>query len=133
MILPRNIYNGAPPERRSRVSNNPTLLYSWWCTIFSLVIIGFRLAGRYIRNERLFREDKVMAWSIIPLLARMGFVHVVLIYGTNNVDTDGLTDQVKIQHRETGAKVVLAARIFYAMLCVYFTTRALQNGPTNWS
>ena len=61
MILPRSIYNESPPERRTRATNNPTLLYSWWCTIFSLVIICFLLSGRYIRNERLFREDKIMA------------------------------------------------------------------------
>lgn len=116
MILPRSIYNGSPPERRTRISNNPTLLFSWWCTIFSVVIIGFRIGGRYVRNERLFREDKIMAVSLIPLLARMAFVHVVLIYGTNNVDLDGLTDPVKIHNREIGAKCVLAARIFYAAL-----------------
>ncbi|KAF2465584.1 uncharacterized protein BDR25DRAFT_270242 [Lindgomyces ingoldianus] len=115
MIIPRTIYQESPPERRSRISNNPTLLFSWWCTIFSLVIIGFRLSGRYIRNERLFREDKIMAWSIIPLMARMGFVHVVLIYGTNNVDVDGLDDPLLLHHREIGSKMVLCARIFYAL------------------
>ncbi|KAF2020830.1 hypothetical protein BU24DRAFT_9145 [Aaosphaeria arxii CBS 175.79] len=115
MILPRTLYSDVPPERRTRVSNNPTLLYSWWCTIFSLVIIGFRISGRYIRNERLFREDKIMAFALLPLLARMGCIHVVLIYGTNNVDADGLTDPVKIHRREIGAKLVLAARIFYAL------------------
>jgi hypothetical protein len=118
MILLRDIYNGTPPERRSRSANNPTLLYSWWCTIFSIVIIGFRLSGRYIRNERLFREDKIMAWSILPLVARMGCIHVVLIYGTNNVDISDLTDPVRIHRREIGSKCVLAARIFYAMLYV---------------
>jgi hypothetical protein len=116
MILPRSFYNASPPERRTRVTNNPTLLYSWWCTIFSIVIIGIRVAGRYIRNERLFREDKIMAWSIIPLAARMGCIHVVLIYGTNNVDVSSLTDPLKIRHREIGSQCVLAARIFYAML-----------------
>ncbi|OAG12411.1 uncharacterized protein CC84DRAFT_1211974 [Paraphaeosphaeria sporulosa] len=115
MILPRSLYNDAPPERRTRIANNPTLLYSWWCTIFSLVIIGTRLAGRYIRNDRLFREDKIMAGSIVPLLARMALIHVVLIWGTNNVDTSKLTDPLKIHHREIGAKLVIAARIFYTM------------------
>ncbi|KAF1940283.1 hypothetical protein EJ02DRAFT_231329 [Clathrospora elynae] len=115
MILPRDLYNPSPPERRTRGANNPTLLYSWWCTIFSVFIIGVRLCGRYIRNERLFREDKIMAWSIIPLLTRMGFVHVVLIYGTNNVDVTNLTDPVKIHHREIGSQMVLASRIFYAL------------------
>jgi hypothetical protein len=82
----------------------------------ALIIIALRLGGRYIRNERLFREDKIMASSIIPLIARMGCIHVVLVYGTNNVDIDGLTDPLKIHHREIGSKVVLAARIFYALL-----------------
>ena len=54
-----------------------------------------------------------MFWSIVPLLIRMGLVHVVLIYGTNNTTTDGLSHS-QILHRETGAKMVLAARIFYA-------------------
>jgi len=116
MILQRSLYEASPPERRTRISNNPTLLYSWWCTIMSLVIIGLRLSGRYIRNERLFREDKIMASSIIPLLARMGCIHIVLTYGTNNTNIDGLTDPVKIRNREIGSKVVLAARIFYALL-----------------
>ncbi|EUC40324.1 hypothetical protein COCMIDRAFT_9776 [Bipolaris oryzae ATCC 44560] len=115
MIIPRSLYSPSAPEPRTRLTNNPTLLYSWWCTIFSAVIIGVRLSGRYIRNERLFREDKVMALSIFPLFARMGFVHVVLIYGTNNVDVTGLTDPVRIRHREIGSRMVLAARIFYAL------------------
>jgi hypothetical protein len=118
MILPRDIYNASPPERRTRITNNPTLLYSWWCTIFSLVIIGVRLCGRYIRNDQLFREDKIMAWSIVPLLARMGCAHVVLIYGTNNVDVSALTDPTRIHNREIGARMVLAARVFYALLYV---------------
>ncbi|KZM28475.1 uncharacterized protein EKO05_0006027 [Ascochyta rabiei] len=115
MILPRSLYTESPPERRTRATNNPTLLYSWWCTIFSLVIIGFRLSGRYIRNERLFREDKIMAWSVVPLMVRMSFVHVVLIWGTNNVNVSTLHDPTKIRHREIGSQMVLAARVFYAM------------------
>ena len=98
------------------MADNPTLLYSWWCTLFSAAIIATRLAGRYIRNERLFREDKIMALSIIPLMARMALVHVVLIYGTNNANMNGVVDAVQIHHREIGSKVALAARIFYTLL-----------------
>lgn len=98
------------------VTNNPTLLYSWWCTCFSAVLILLRLCGRYMRNERLFREDKVMALSMIPLFARMGLIHVVLLYGTNNANLQGLNDPVEIHNREIGSKLVLAARIFYALL-----------------
>ena len=131
MILPRSLYNGVPPERRTRVANNPTLLYSWWCTIFCACIIGTRLIGRYIRNERLFREDKIMAASLFPLFARMAFIHVVLIWGTNNADTADLSDPLKIHHREIGAKLVIAARIFYTMLYVDCTFLATILQLTN--
>ena len=88
---------------------------SWWATGVSLAIIVTRVCGRYVRIERLFREDKIMMASIIPLLARMAFVHVILIWGTNNAKVDGLTDE-DIRHREIGSRLVLAARIFYAIL-----------------
>jgi len=56
-----------------------------------------------------------MMASVIPLMIRMAFVHVVLIYGTNNVKTAGLTAE-DIRQREIGSKLVLASRIFYAIL-----------------
>ena len=82
-----------------------------------MAIILFRLAGRWVRTERLFVEDKIMAASIIPLLIRMGFAHVVLKYGTNNTILDELSS-LDIAHRETGSRLVLPARIFYAALSV---------------
>jgi len=56
-----------------------------------------------------------MALSLVPLLARMGLVHLVLLWGTNNTVTDGLTP-LDVQHREVGSKLVLASRILYAAL-----------------
>lgn len=114
MIISRDLYS-SPPRAKSKAENNPTLLVSWWCTGFALAIIVVRLAGRYTRTEKLFREDKIMALSIIPLLARMGLVHMVLLWGTNNAITTGLT-QLDIEHREIGSRVVLASRIMYAAL-----------------
>ena len=114
MILPRGL-NSSAPRARTKVEDNATLLVSWWCTGFALAIILVRLAGRYVRTEKLFREDKIIAWSIIPLLARMGCVHMVLIWGTNNAITTGLTT-VQIEHREIGSRLVLASRIMYAAL-----------------
>ena len=63
----------------------------------------------------LFKEDKIMALSLIPLLLRMGLVHLILLWGTNNTTTAGLTS-VDISHREIGSRLVLASRIMYAML-----------------
>ncbi|GES59321.1 putative integral membrane protein [Aspergillus terreus] len=111
---PRSLYSDIPPDLRTRLEDHPTLLVSWWATGFSLAIIVTRVCGRYIRIERFFPEDKVMMASIIPLVIRMAFVHMVLVYGTNNTKTEGLSAE-DIHHRELGSKLVLAARIFYAI------------------
>ena len=113
MMLHKRLYNHVPPDVESRRDGNPTLLVSWWCTTFALAAILVRVGGRYVRTETLFKEDKVMFLSIIPLLIRMALVHAVLILGTNNVKTDGLT-HLDINHRVSGSRLVLASRIFYA-------------------
>ncbi|KOC16192.1 integral membrane protein [Aspergillus flavus AF70] len=110
----RGLYPEIPPNARTKADDNPTLLVSWWATGFSLAIIVVRVCGRYVRIERFFREDKVMMLAIIPLLIRMVLVHVILIWGTNNTKTAGLTAE-EIQHRIVGSKLVLVSRICYAI------------------
>jgi len=104
----------ALPALQTKTDMNPTLIVSWFCTIFSLVVILIRVCGRWVRTERLFREDKIMLWSIIPLVLRMAFVHPVLIWGTNNTTSFTLTDQ-EIRNRSIGSRLVLASRVFYAL------------------
>lgn len=113
-MVVRSLYQSEPPDLQTKEDMNPTLLVSWWCTGFALVVILIRVCGRYVRTEKLFREDWIMFGSIAPLLIRMGLVHVVLIWGTNNTKTVGLTN-IEIEHRSTGSKIVLASRIFYAL------------------
>jgi len=72
-----------------------------------------RVTGRYIRTEKLFREDWLAFACLIPLLIRMAFVHLVLLYGTNNMQTDGVSEDI-LQQRVIGSRLVLGARIFYA-------------------
>jgi hypothetical protein len=64
-----------------------------------------------------------MLLSIIPLMARMGLIHVVLVWGTNNVDLSVDLSQSDINHRVIGSKLVLGARIFYALLYVVGSAR----------
>ncbi|KAH8820123.1 hypothetical protein F5884DRAFT_38436 [Xylogone sp. PMI_703] len=106
------LYSSPPPLRAFR-DDKATLLVSWWCTVFSAVIILFRACGRYIRSEKLFREDRIALATMIPLFIRMGLVHVVLLYGTNNTVTTGLSDE-EIRRRVIGSKLVLVSRLFYA-------------------
>ncbi|KOS42398.1 hypothetical protein ACN38_g6746 [Penicillium nordicum] len=114
-LVPRGIYQETPPAFQNRTQINPTLMMSWWATIFSLVIIVVRVCGRYIRVERFFTEDKVMMIAIIPLMIRMVLVHFVLVLGTNNTTTTTALTEKEILNRELGSKLVLAARIFYAI------------------
>ncbi|KAK5108568.1 hypothetical protein LTR62_008225 [Meristemomyces frigidus] len=105
-----------PPEPRTKYENWPTLLFSWWATIFAAFFIVTRLCGRKVRSGRLFREDWIMLLSMIPLFIRMALIHVVLLYGTNNVRTVGHdSTALHLEHRSLGARLVLPARIFYAM------------------
>ena len=70
-------------------------------------------------------DDVWMGISLVPLIVRLGVVHVVLAYGTNNIDRKASPvedmSEVEIKQRITGSKMILAARIFYAGLWVFFT------------
>ncbi|KAH0541442.1 hypothetical protein FGG08_004051 [Glutinoglossum americanum] len=114
-MLDRRLYSNVPPPARTSREDHPTLLVTYWCSFFALGIILFRLAGRYVRTEQLFREDKIMAFSIVPLLSRLALIHVVLIYGTNNAITIGL-GPVQIHKREIGSRLKFTITGFLARL-----------------
>ncbi|KAK3368978.1 hypothetical protein B0T24DRAFT_346589 [Lasiosphaeria ovina] len=104
-----------PPPLRTFSEDKPTLLVCWWITIFCAVIILLRVGGRFVRTERLFTEDKVAALALIPLFLRMGSVHVILVYGTNNAQLDGAGFSYDELHRKSVASgLVLLSRILYA-------------------
>ena len=122
-----SLYSSPPPARAFN-ADKATLLVCWWCTSFAAVIIFFRVCGRYIRSEKLFKEDWLAFVCLIPLLCRMALVHVVLLYGTNNAITTGLTDE-EIWHRSIGSRLVLVSRIFYA--ATYVGSQTFLQTVTN--
>ncbi|RYO85777.1 hypothetical protein DL766_008086 [Monosporascus sp. MC13-8B] len=107
----------SPPSLHTPDQDKPTLLVCWWITLFSMTIILLRVSGRFVRTERLFKEDKMAALAIIPLFLRMGCVHLILLYGTNNTRFSAhrlpLPDE-EMRRRTIGSGLVLASRIFYA-------------------
>jgi hypothetical protein len=104
-----------PPPLRPFSADKPTLLVCWWITSFCAVIIALRVIGRFIRTEKLFREDKTAALALIPLLLRMGCVHVILLYGTNNARLDDATlSDEDLHHRSVASGLVLLSRVLYA-------------------
>lgn len=104
-----------PPPLRLFSKDKPTLLVCWWITIFCAVIILLRVAGRFVRTEKLFTEDKTAALALIPLFLRMGCVHVILVYGTNNAQLAGanLSDDV-LRKKSIASGLVLLSRVLYA-------------------
>jgi hypothetical protein len=61
-----------------------------------------------------------MGISLAPLFIRLGIIHMVLVYGTNNIDFDkinvmGMSEE-EMHRRVVGSKLILASRIFYAGL-----------------
>jgi hypothetical protein len=104
-----------PPPLRNYEQDRPTLLVCWWITAFCTAIILLRVTGRFIRTERLFAEDKVAAVALLPLYLRMGCVHFILLYGTNNAQLEGagLSEDL-LRKKSIASGFVLASRIFYA-------------------
>ncbi|KAJ4257896.1 hypothetical protein NW757_003524 [Fusarium falciforme] len=113
------------PELRPFSEDKPTLLVSWWVTAFCFAIILIRMSGRYVRVEKLLKEDKIVAVALLPLVLRAVCVHFALRYGTNNVNLEGVKlTQDEIDKRVIGSRMVLASRIFYAatLWIIKFTT-----------
>lgn len=103
----------SPPPLHSFQEDKPSLLVCWWITLFCVTIILTRLGGRFIRSEKLFREDKTAAIAIPLLLMRMGLLHVVFLYGTNNAQLPDDVDSKELYRRQIGSGLVLAIRILY--------------------
>jgi hypothetical protein len=85
-----------------------------------------------VRTEKFYREDALVTLGIIPLLIRQAFVHVVLLYGTNNTQFLSSPSDSAISRRELGSKLVLLARIFYAayLWSLKFSTSTFLNQLT---
>lgn len=112
------LYTGPPPYR-TRADDHPTLLVTYWTSACCLVMILWRLIGRLVRMNELYTDDKMMAVTIVPLVARQALVHLVLVWGTNNVLLGEEVSEDEIRRRELGSKAVMGARVAYAALWVY--------------
>jgi hypothetical protein len=131
------LYTPAPPERPFS-EDKPTLLVSWWVAGLCSVVIILRLAGRYIRVEKLFIEDKIAAIFLVPLFLRTAFVHIVLLYGTNNVSlasSDLAFSDEEIRRRSIGSGLVLLTRILHpaAWVSPLPLTKIKLTHPSLWT
>ena len=91
---------------------------------------------RYVRTLTVNNDDWWMVLSFIPLGIRIALAHLILIWGTNNINLDGFDAfrvggtaarpgegiqwglDEEIRRREKGSRVVLGARVAYVALYV---------------
>ncbi|KAI0159591.1 GPCR protein, PTH11-type [Xylariaceae sp. FL1272] len=103
-----------PPPLHTFYQDKPTLLVCWWMTLFCATVILLRVTGRFIRSEKLFKEDRTVLYALVPLFARMGLVHLVLLWGTNNARFDRPLSEKERMHKAVASGLVIATRMLYA-------------------
>ncbi|KAB8231006.1 hypothetical protein BDV23DRAFT_190905 [Aspergillus alliaceus] len=97
--------------------DDATLISLWvftWCTVG---LISMRLVMRKIRGKSFVLGDYLSIAAILCALIRLALVHVMIIWGTNNMPpkirhSHHFTSQ-EIYRRETASKFALVNRVFY--------------------
>ncbi|KAI8299443.1 hypothetical protein K4K61_010644 [Colletotrichum sp. SAR11_59] len=97
--------------------DDPTLLIHWLFSCLALAVMFARLVWRKIARQEYNLGDYLTIAACICALTRLGLIHVVLTWGTNNVtpkyrDSHNFTDE-EIYRREIGSKLSLVNRVFY--------------------
>ncbi|KAJ5976848.1 hypothetical protein N7501_000190 [Penicillium viridicatum] len=94
-----------------------TLIILWVFTWVTVGLIVFRLLVRKLKGFKFVLGDYFAMGAIFCALARLGLVHVIIIWGTNNMSakfrhTHNFTPE-EVRRREIASKLVLANRVFY--------------------
>ncbi|CAI7616250.1 unnamed protein product [Penicillium glandicola] len=96
---------------------DPTLIILWVFTWVAVGLIVLRLLLRKLKGHQFILGDYFAMAAIFCALVRLPLIHVVLIWGTNNMSptlrhTYHFTPE-EVRHREIASKFVLANRVFY--------------------
>ncbi|KAH6672397.1 hypothetical protein B0J14DRAFT_655281 [Halenospora varia] len=94
-----------------------TLILLWVFTWGAMFLMAVRLIMRKVRGQRFDLGDKLTFFAMFCLMARLGFIHVVLIWGSNNVSAAFRANHKftswEIYQREMGSKLTITSRPFY--------------------
>lgn len=94
-----------------------TIIIHWVFTWVAIGLIVLRLLLRKWKGFHFVHGDYFSMGAILCALARLALVHVILIWGTNNMpssfrNTHNFTPE-EIRRREIASKFVLTNRVFY--------------------
>ncbi|KAK1981811.1 hypothetical protein LZ30DRAFT_719217 [Colletotrichum cereale] len=97
--------------------DDPTLLIHWLfsCLAFSVMVV--RLVWKKVAKQDFNIGDWLTIAAIVCAMTRLGLIHVVLTWGTNNVSkayrkTHAFSNE-EIYRREIGSKLSIVNRVFY--------------------
>ncbi|KAL5361126.1 hypothetical protein BJX96DRAFT_81522 [Aspergillus floccosus] len=94
-----------------------TLVILWVFTWLAIALIALRLLLRKVKRAPFVLGDYFSMGAIFCALVRLALVHVILLWGTNNMpatfrQTHHFTSD-EIRRREIASKFVLVNRVFY--------------------
>jgi hypothetical protein len=94
-----------------------TIVITWVFTWLAEALMALRLMMRKFRKQQFDISDYFTIAAMAFLVIRLAVVHVVLIWGTNNIsavyrNSNIFTDQ-EIWQREVGSKLTLVSRSLY--------------------
>lgn len=96
-----------------------TLALAHVTAYLAFIVIMFRSILRWHRREKFGVEDYLMLSATVWLAIRLGMIHMVLVWGTNNISDEirqkGF-DEKDIQKREIASKLLLVNRFAYNTL-----------------
>jgi hypothetical protein len=94
-----------------------TLIIMWVFTWLAMALMALRLTMRKVRGQKFDVSDKITMLCMFFLVGRCAMIHVVLIWGSNNVTQAFREHHVfgarEIYEREVGSKLTIANRTFY--------------------
>lgn len=94
-----------------------TIVITWVFTWLSVALMAIRLIMRKLRKQDLNTSDYFTIAAMMFLIIRLALVHVVLIWGTNNIPEDFRASHTftaqEIYQLEIGSKLTLVVRAVY--------------------
>ena len=123
-----------PTKMTIKDLENRTLATVWVCISLAVLIMGARLLLGRICKKKFDMGDELTAFAIFFAIARIAFVHVIVLWKTNNISPDlgsldGISRQ-EIYEKETGSKMTLIARCLYILLwdtCLLLSSCSLST------
>lgn len=94
-----------------------TIIIVWTFSWVAITIMAVRILWQRLQMRQLNLGDYLTMGAIFCAIARVAIIHVVLIWGSNNVTATFRAthhfSSTELYQREVGSKLTLVNRVFY--------------------